>query len=78
MRDWRKDYEPGGKLYPLVQELEQAHAKQKKREELGLPREPVPCKSTRYGAGCGHDTMQHIGPNSVNQDCNCCTWRHNA
>lgn len=34
----------------------------------------VPCKQTAHGPGCGHNTLEHTGPNSPNQDCPCCTW----
>ncbi len=38
----------------------------------------VPCKSTRYGEGCGHPTVDHVGEGKTpNADCCCCTWRHN-
>lgn len=37
----------------------------------------VPCKSNRWGAGCGHNTTDHLGPDSPNGDCCCCTGRHN-
>jgi hypothetical protein len=35
----------------------------------------VPCRSTARGPGCGHNTLEHTGPKSVNSDCDCCTWR---
>lgn len=35
----------------------------------------VVCKQTRLGPGCGHNVEHHIGPNSPNPECPCCTWR---
>lgn len=34
----------------------------------------VVCKQTRLGPGCGHNVEHHIGENSPNPECPCCTW----
>lgn len=37
--------------------------------------EPVLCRSTRNGAGCGHPVGDHDGDRS--RTCCCCNWQHN-
>lgn len=44
------------------------------------PRKMMPIKLPRLQqvvtcASCGDDTREHIGPESPNQDCDCCSWR---
>jgi hypothetical protein len=40
--------------------------------------EIVAFRSTRYGAGCGHPTTDHVGAASPQPDCCCCTQRQNC